>query len=89
MVGTSGTLAPAGGSKEIDNIVSQLREVNLSTYKRIENEWARALSAVPPLKVEVNIKVIYEGTDLRPSAFEIKYKIDGKAIEPVRISNIK
>jgi hypothetical protein len=78
-----------GGSKEIDNIVSQLREVNLSTYKRIENEWARALSGVPPLKVEVNIKVIYEGTDLRPSGFEIKYKIDGKAIEPVRISNIK
>jgi hypothetical protein len=47
------------------------------------------LSAVPPLKVEVNIKVIYEGATLRPSAFEVKYKIDGKAIEPIRISDRK
>jgi hypothetical protein len=78
-----------GGSKEIDNLISQLSSVNLSSYKKIENEWARALSAVPPLKVEVNIKVIYEGTELRPNAFEIKYKIDGKTIEPVRISNKK
>ena len=77
-----------GGSKEIDNIVSQLREVNLSTYKRIENEWARALSAVPELKVEVNIKVIYKETDLRPSGFEIEYKIDGE-LKTVEISNKK
>jgi hypothetical protein len=29
------------------------------------------------------------GAGLRPNAFEIKYKIDGKTIEPVRISNKK
>lgn len=67
-----------GGSKEIDNLISQLRSVNLSSYKKIENKWAKALSEVPPSKVEVNIKVLYEGTDLRPSAFEIEYKIDGE-----------
>jgi hypothetical protein len=38
---------------------------------------------------EVNIKVIYEGTNLRPSAFEVRYKIDGKTIEPEIISNKK
>jgi hypothetical protein len=77
-----------GGSKEIDNLISQLRSVNLSSYKKIENEWARSLSKVPPLKVEVNIKVLYEGTDLRPSAFEIKYKIDGE-LTTVKLSNVK
>ena len=41
------------------------------------------------LKVEVDIKVIYEGTSLRPSAFEIKYKIDGEQLPTKKISNIK
>lgn len=77
-----------GGSKELDNIVSQLSSVNLSDFKIIENKWAKALSEVPPSKVEVNIKVIYEADGIRPSEFEVKYKIDGK-LSTVKISNVK
>ncbi|MBP4143085.1 DNA/RNA non-specific endonuclease [Flavobacterium sp. P4023] len=77
-----------GGSKELDNIVSQLSSVNLSDFKIIENKWAKALSEVPPSKVEVNIKVIYKADGIRPSEFEVKYKIDGK-LSTVKISNVK
>ena len=30
-----------GGSPEIDNLVSQSSSVNLSEYKKIENQWAK------------------------------------------------
>ena len=78
-----------GGSPEIDNLISQLGSVNLSEYKKIENEWARALSEVPPLKVEIKIKVLYEGKDIRPSSFEVSYKIDGRTLPIKKISNNK
>ncbi|HLS60806.1 MAG TPA: DNA/RNA non-specific endonuclease [Virgibacillus sp.] len=31
------------GSPELDNLASQSSAVNLSEYKRIENEWAQAI----------------------------------------------
>lgn len=65
-----------GGSPELDNLVSQASNVNLSKFKVIENRWAKALKNGE--KVEVKIKVIYEGNDLRPSKFQIEYIIDGK-----------
>ncbi|WP_373426332.1 DNA/RNA non-specific endonuclease [Microbacterium natoriense] len=37
-----------GGSKYIDNLVSQLRGVNLSTYCKIEIEWFNALDPDRP-----------------------------------------
>lgn len=33
-----------GGSPNLDNIVSQSKDVNLSQYKKIENQWAKAIS---------------------------------------------
>ncbi|SDL47090.1 DNA/RNA non-specific endonuclease [Paenibacillus sp. OK060] len=72
-----------GGSPEIDNLVSQLSNVNLSKYKVLENEWAKAIKAGKKVKVEVNIK--YDGDALRPSIFEVKYSIDGK----IKTTNIK
>ncbi|QOS82316.1 DNA/RNA non-specific endonuclease [Paenibacillus sp. JNUCC31] len=71
------------GSPEIDNLVSQLSNVNLSKYKVLENEWAKAIKAGKKVKVEVNIK--YDGDALRPSIFEVKYSIDGK----IKTTNIK
>ncbi|MGQ7327044.1 DNA/RNA non-specific endonuclease [Streptococcus suis] len=64
-----------GGSPEIDNLVSQLSEVNLSDYKRLENQWAKALEERK--KVSVNVKVNYVDDSLRPSSFEIFYSING------------
>ncbi|AIF67533.1 hypothetical protein GZ22_13430 [Terribacillus saccharophilus] len=67
-----------GGSPKIDNLVSQLSDVNLREYKKIEAEWATALSEVPPKAVKVDVKIIYSGNDLRPDKFIVNYFIDGK-----------
>ena len=65
-----------GGSKELDNLVSQSALVNLSKYKRIENQWARAIKKGQ--KVTTNIEVRYNGNSMRPSGFMIEYNIDGR-----------
>ncbi|MDU3527052.1 DNA/RNA non-specific endonuclease, partial [Clostridium sp.] len=65
-----------GGSPELDNLVSQASNVNLSQYKKIENVWATAIKQGKQVKVNVEIK--YDGDGLRPSKFNIKYTIDGK-----------
>jgi DNA/RNA non-specific endonuclease len=67
-----------GGSPKIDNLVSQLSDVNLREYKKIEAEWATALSEVPPKAVKVDVKIIYSGNDPRPDKFIVNYFIDGK-----------
>ncbi|WP_191126242.1 T7SS effector LXG polymorphic toxin [Cerasibacillus terrae] len=66
-----------GGSPDLDNLVSQLSEVNLSHYKKIENQWADAIK--DGKHVTVNVDVNYDGARLRPESFDIKYMIDGKA----------
>ena len=66
-----------GGSPELDNLVSQAKDVNLKEYRRIERDWADALKSNPPKKVEVDIKINYEGSSMRPTSFEVNYKIDG------------
>lgn len=65
-----------GGSPELDNLVSQSSTANLSTFKKLENEWAKALKQGK--KVEIDITIEYEGNDLRPFAFVVKYKINNK-----------
>ncbi|OXM17432.1 hypothetical protein CGZ75_01980 [Paenibacillus herberti] len=67
-----------GGSPELDNLVSQSSNINLSQYKKIENEWAKALNTKPPKHVSVDVKVNYDGDSLRPSGFKVTYEIDGK-----------
>ena len=65
-----------GGSPELDNLVSQLQGVNLSDYKKLENQWAKALEEGK--KVSVQVRVNYVGDSLRPSSFDVTYFIDGK-----------
>ncbi|EMI9087805.1 TPA: DNA/RNA non-specific endonuclease [Bacillus cereus] len=48
-----------GGSPDLDNLVSQSSNVNLSKYKKLENRWAAAIKGEK--KVSVNVKVNYEG----------------------------
>ena len=64
-----------GGSPGKDNIVSQLRKVNLSDYKKLENQWAKALEEGKD--VSVSVKLNYIEDSLRPDSFEVFYKIDG------------
>ncbi|MGG1575011.1 DNA/RNA non-specific endonuclease [Fictibacillus sp. NRS-1165] len=64
-----------GGSPDLDNLVSQSSSVNLSKYKKLENQWAAAINEGK--KVSVNVKVNYDESGLRPASFEIKYVIDG------------
>lgn len=65
-----------GGSPDLDNLVSQSSSVNLSKYKKLENQWAKAIEE--GRDVSVNVKVNYEGNSLRPSSFDIEYEIDGR-----------
>ena len=65
-----------GGSPELANLVSQSSHVNLSEYKKLENEWAKAIKEGKNVQVEVN--VIYEGANKRPSEFVVSHTIDGK-----------
>ncbi|MEK4835071.1 DNA/RNA non-specific endonuclease [Bacillus sp. FSL H8-0545] len=67
-----------GGSPKIDNLVSQLSDVNLKQYKKIEEEWAAALKAAPPKEVNVDVEIVYSGNDMRPKEFIVNYSIDGK-----------
>jgi hypothetical protein len=65
-----------GGAKELENLVSLLTDINLSQYKRIENIWAKAIKAGK--KVQVQMDIVYNGNDPRPSGFIVNYKIDGE-----------
>ena len=65
-----------GGSPELDNLVSQAQRVNLSEYKIIENEWARALDRGD--KVTVDIHINYSSSSSRPISFDVKYTVAGK-----------
>ena len=64
-----------GGSPELDNLVSQLARVNQSEYRRIEIQWEKALRRNQ--HVSVDIEVLYQGSDMRPSGFQVEYIING------------
>jgi len=68
----------------LDNLVLQYWLVNVSSYKKLENEWYRAIQAGKT--VEVDVEVVYDGDDLRLSVFIIEYYIDGEK-QTKRITN--
>lgn len=57
----------------------QSSKVNQSEYKKIENEWDRAIK--DKKNVWVNVEIKYDGNNVRPSSFHIEYEIDGEYIE--------
>lgn len=73
-----------GGSRDLDNLVSQTSGVNLSTFKKLENRWAEAITKGQ--NVEVKVNMIYSGNNVRPTSFEVIYKINGK-LKKVPIQN--
>ena len=64
-----------GGSPDLDNLVSQSSNVNLSKYKKLENKWAKAIGEGK--EVKVNVEINYNSDDLRPSGFDVQFTVDG------------
>ncbi len=64
-----------GGSPEIDNLISQLSNDNLSAYKKLENQWVKAIDAGQ--KVEIKIDLNYNGSDLKPNQYIVDFIING------------
>jgi len=54
--------------------VSQAKNVNLSEFKVIENQWAKALENGQ--KVTVDIDINYDAGGIRPISFDVSYTID-------------
>jgi hypothetical protein len=71
-----------GGSDELDNLVSQLIHINKSRYYRVENQWGRALSADPPQRVSLDLRIDTDPVTGRPYRFEVNYDIDGESFSP-------
>ena len=63
------------GPGEKINLVPQNANLNLSAWKKMENQWADALGAGK--KVSVEIKVSYPTGSTRPRQFVVRYHIDG------------
>ncbi len=77
-----------GGSPELDNLVSQAKDVNLKQYRDIERKWEKALKKVPPDEItDLNIKIQYDGKNVRPKAFDIEYCINGRLVRVPTIYN--
>jgi RHS repeat-associated protein len=70
-----------GGDPTLKNLVSQASNVNQSAFRTIENVWKKAIEAGK--KVEVKIKLKYDGDSVRPNSFDVTYKIDGKIYNQV------
>ncbi|MCP1452105.1 hypothetical protein J3D64_005202 [Priestia megaterium] len=77
------------GSGDIDNLVAQNSQINRAggEWYKMERQWAKALGETPPKKVSVKIEPVYTGDSLRPSYFEIVYKIEGKRLVKKTIKN--
>lgn len=74
-----------GGSPELDNLVSQASSVNLSKFKKIENDWARRLAAGEKFDVDITI---HYGADARPVSFTVKEILSDGTVKAHRpISN--
>ena len=68
-----------GGSNHLDNIVAQAAIVNLSSYKKLENKWAKKIKAGK--QVTVYVDVLYRGDNMRPTGFAVVYTINGEEFE--------
>lgn len=64
------------GPGEQINYHAMQRTLNLSGWKKMENDWAEALAAGKA--VDVNIKAVFDGASKRPEAFRVEYSIDGQ-----------
>lgn len=64
------------GPGEQINLYPMSANLNLSSWKQMENLWADAMVAGKDVKIKV--KAIYQGTTQRPIGFEVDYWIDSQ-----------
>ncbi|MDQ1123113.1 DNA/RNA non-specific endonuclease [Microbacterium trichothecenolyticum] len=69
-----------GGSPFRDNLVSMLSTHNLSSFRKLEIAWERALLSDPPGRVSVEARIINDPTG-RPQRFEIRSVINGRRVD--------
>ncbi len=69
------------GPGEQINYSAMNGNLNKGVWKRMENQWAKALKKKPPQDVYVVIDAIYEGGNKRPVAFDVAYTIDDEMFE--------
>ena len=61
-----------GGEHSIRNVIAQDGKVNNGKYKRVENEWARAIKNGK--RVRGKIDITYPDNSFRPDQFTMTYK---------------
>ena len=59
--------------------------LNRSLWKKLENGWAKSLQEGKTVKVE--IKPVYQDTDIRPTKFNVSYSIDNGRFRHTEILN--
>lgn len=85
--------AQFGGAGEKINIVAMDKKLNGNslnegTWGQMESEWKRRLTEDPDTKIDVDIKLHYEGDSKRPSHFEITETFNNTEIYKDTIYNI-
>ncbi|WBF53900.1 DNA/RNA non-specific endonuclease [Macrococcoides canis] len=73
-----------GGSGDLDNLVPMNSTLNRhGEWRKLEADWAKALKAEPPKKVQIKIEPVYSGDSLRPDKFVVNYKIGNEKYDTV------
>ena len=75
-----------GGAATIANLVSQLRSMNRGDYRVMEDHLESVIQNGGT--VEMEGRIIYNETNLRPEGIFIELTIDGKSIE-LYFSNVR
>ena len=69
------------GPGEQINYAAMDGNLNKGAWKKMENDWAKAIKGPPPKNVDVKINAVYEGDSKRAEAFEVEYFVDGEMFE--------
>lgn len=64
-----------GGPGEAINILPMSSRVNLSEFKRLENQWAELVGQGST--IDVTITPVFAGTSRRPTSFRVSWSVDG------------
>lgn len=70
-----------GGPVSSENILAQMKEVNRGKYKELENLVAKLKKENPDSRVDYQVKTNFRNNSRRPSSYEPKITIDGKAYD--------
>ena len=64
-----------GGPGEAINILPMSSRVNLSEFKRLENQWAEFVGQGST--IDVTITPVFAGTSRRPTSLRVSWSVDG------------